>query len=65
MVRWLAGYGEGGKKIEGVEEAADTLMKAIENVTAEGVKTRDLGGSSSTKEVTEAICKEIEKLQRS
>ncbi|KAF2736755.1 tartrate dehydrogenase [Polyplosphaeria fusca] len=52
MVRWL-----------GEEAAADALMKAIENVTAAGVKTKDLGGDKNTKEVTEAVCAEIQKLQ--
>jgi isocitrate/isopropylmalate dehydrogenase len=51
MVRWV---GEG--------EAADGLMKAVENVTARGVKTRDLGGSEDTEGVTEAVCREIEAL---
>ncbi|KAF2108818.1 tartrate dehydrogenase/decarboxylase [Lophiotrema nucula] len=51
MVRWL-----------GQEKAADGLMKAIENVTAAGVKTRDLGGDKNTVEVTLAVCAEIEKL---
>jgi tartrate dehydrogenase len=49
MVRWV-----------GEEKAADGLMKAIENVTARGIKTRDLGGNEDTKGVTEAVCKEIE-----
>ncbi|KAF2261316.1 tartrate dehydrogenase, partial [Lojkania enalia] len=51
MVRWL-----------GQEDAADGLMKAIENVTAAGIKTKDLGGDKYTKEVTEAVCTEIQKL---
>lgn len=51
MVRWL-----------GEEKAADGLMKAIENVTARGVKTKDLGGSEDTKGVTDAVCKEIKTL---
>jgi tartrate dehydrogenase len=51
MVRWV-----------GEEKAADGLMKAVENVTARGVKTRDLGGSEDTKGVTEAVCREIESL---
>jgi len=54
MVRWL---GEGK-----LDSAADVLMQAIENVTAAGVKTKDLGGSSNTKDVTEAVCAEIEKV---
>lgn len=49
MVRWL-----------GLEDAADVLMKAIENVTEAGVSTKDLGGSHNTKQVTEAVQKEIE-----
>lgn len=51
MVRWV-----------GEEKGADALMKAVENVTARGVKTKDLGGSESTKGVTDAVCKEIETL---
>lgn len=51
MVRWV-----------GEEKAADVLMKAIENVTAAGIKTKDLGGERNTKEVTEAVCGEIERL---
>lgn len=51
MVRWV-----------GEEKGADALMKAVENVTARGVKTKDLGGSENTKGVTDAVCKEIETL---
>ena len=51
MLRWL-----------GEEEAAETLMEAVENVMGEGVKTKDLGGSVGTKEMTEAVEREIEKL---
>ena len=50
MVKWI-----------GEAEAANALMKAVENVTGAGVKTKDLEGSANTKEVTEAVCKEIEK----
>ncbi|RDL31953.1 Tartrate dehydrogenase [Venustampulla echinocandica] len=53
MLRWL-----------GQAEAAQLLMEAVENVTESGVKTADLGGSSKTKEVTDAVCKEIHKLAR-
>jgi tartrate dehydrogenase len=53
MVRWL-----------GEDSAADALMRAIENVTASGVKTKDLGGDKNTNEVTEAVCAEIEKLPK-
>jgi len=62
MVRWLGGAEKGNKEML---EAADLLMKAIEKVTADGTSTRDLGGRSDTAEVTEAVCKEIEKLHSS
>ena len=35
-------------------------MEAIENVSDRGVRTRDMGGQASTKEVTDAVCKEVE-----
>ncbi|TKX21200.1 homoisocitrate dehydrogenase-2 [Elsinoe australis] len=54
MVRWV-GKGE-------LDQIADKMIDAIENVTAAGIKTRDLRGTANTKEVTEAICAEIEKL---
>lgn len=59
MVRWLGGGKQGAEKMV---EAADCLMQAIENVTERGVRTRDLGGSSNTVEVTQAICGEIQKI---
>ena len=71
MVRWLGGSDErpqvsegitAGKDIQGMAVAADTLMQAIENVTAEGVRTKDLGGESDTKAVTDAVCREVERL---
>ncbi|MEB1808320.1 MAG: tartrate dehydrogenase [Bacillaceae bacterium] len=39
----------------GEHEMADLLMKSIEAVIAEGIKTPDLGGSASTEEVADAI----------
>ncbi|KAF4637719.1 hypothetical protein G7Y89_g347 [Cudoniella acicularis] len=51
MLRWL-----------GQPAAADLLMLAVENVTENGIKTKDLGGSSNTEEVTKAVCDEIEKV---
>jgi tartrate dehydrogenase len=51
MVRWL-----------GHPEAADLLMDAVENVMESGVKTKDLGGSAGTKEMTRAVQEEIERL---
>lgn len=49
MLRWL-----------GEEEAADLLMVCVENVTENGIKTRDLGGEDGTEAVTRAVCAEIE-----
>lgn len=49
MVRWL-----------GYEAAADYLMECVEAVCASGTLTRDLGGTAGTKDVTEAVCREIE-----
>ncbi|TVY88495.1 putative tartrate dehydrogenase/decarboxylase [Lachnellula willkommii] len=51
MLRWL-----------GQPEAAALLMESVENVTEAGIKTADLGGSQKTKEITDAVCKEIQKL---
>jgi isocitrate dehydrogenase (NAD+) len=43
---------------EGV--TADRIMKALSDVLAEGkIRTRDLGGHSSTIEFTEAVCKRL------
>ncbi len=52
MVRWV-GKGE-------LDKTADQLMDAIENICERGPRTRDMGGKASTKEVTDAICKEVE-----
>ena len=46
MLRWL-----------GEVVAADHLMKAIEQVTASGVKTRDVGGTAGTTDVTNEVIK--------
>jgi tartrate dehydrogenase len=51
MVRWL-----------GEDTAADTLMEAIENTIGSGIRTKDLGGSAGTEEVTRAVCEEIQKI---
>jgi isocitrate dehydrogenase (NAD+) len=41
---------------------ADRVMQALGTVLAEGkVRTRDLGGTASTSEYTEAICKALAK----
>ncbi|KAK5175516.1 uncharacterized protein LTR77_000655 [Saxophila tyrrhenica] len=52
MVRWV---GQGS-----LDKTADQLMEAIENISERGVRTRDMGGQASTKEVTDAVCKEVE-----
>lgn len=49
MVRWL-----------GHDDAAESLLDCVENVCEKGVKTRDLGGTATTQEVTNAVCSEIE-----
>ena len=38
------------------QTAAERLMRAIEHVTANGPRTRDLGGTATTSEVTRAVC---------
>ena len=44
----------------GESEAAARLMKAIETITANpSLHTRDLGGTASTAQVTEAVCAQI------
>jgi len=44
----------------GEKDAAKTLIDAVEQVCKSGILTIDLGGKATTKEVTEAVCKEIE-----
>lgn len=39
----------------GLHDEAEGLRKAIEAATAQGVRTRDVGGSATTREVTEAV----------
>lgn len=43
----------------GEAEAAKDLMKAVEAVCEAGVKTKDLGGTAKTREVTEAVIAQI------
>ncbi|KAI9669299.1 MAG: hypothetical protein M1831_000334 [Alyxoria varia] len=71
MVRWLGEglrsqqrHGDDSKDDVGklMEDASDLLMKSVESVLISGIRTRDLGGQSSTVEVTESVCKEIEKM---
>jgi isocitrate/isopropylmalate dehydrogenase len=66
MVRWL-NVGDESGEVGGVganregDVVADHLMECIERVIEKGISTRDLGGKQNTKEVTEAVCREIEK----
>ncbi|KWU45902.1 putative tartrate dehydrogenase [Rhodotorula sp. JG-1b] len=43
----------------GEAEAAKALMKAVEAVCEAGIKTKDLGGTANTREVTEAVVAQI------
>lgn len=43
----------------GEAEAAAQLTRAIEHVCASGIMTPDLGGTATTREVTEALCRSI------
>ncbi|TQS33166.1 hypothetical protein Golomagni_06498, partial [Golovinomyces magnicellulatus] len=49
MLKWL-----------GLETASDSLMQSIKYTTRCGITTKDLGGNSTTKEVTHAIIGELE-----
>lgn len=44
----------------GEKEAADELLELVQIVCEKGITTRDLGGSATTFQVTEAVCQEIE-----
>lgn len=46
----------------GEEDAKVRLMKAVENVCEKGILTKDPGGTAMTKDVTKAVCEEIERL---
>jgi isocitrate/isopropylmalate dehydrogenase len=52
MLRWL-----------GEDEAASKMMGCVERVCDAGILTKDLGGTQGTDGVTDAVCKEIEKLK--
>ncbi|WP_240416335.1 tartrate dehydrogenase [Paenibacillus periandrae] len=43
----------------GEHEMADKLLKVVEDVTDSGIKTGDIGGASTTTEVTAEICKRL------
>jgi isocitrate/isopropylmalate dehydrogenase len=44
----------------GEEDASRQLLDCVEKVCEQGILTKDLGGSASTKDVTKAVCCEIE-----
>lgn len=46
----------------GEKDAQARVMEAIENVCSAGVLTKDLGGMAMTKDVTKAVCDELERL---
>lgn len=48
----------------GEEDAKNKLMECVERVCEAGILTKDLGGTAMTKDVTKAVCDEIEKLGR-
>lgn len=50
MLKWL-----------GEREAGDFLLDIVETVCEKGIMTKDLGGTANTKEVTAAVCEEIER----
>jgi tartrate dehydrogenase/decarboxylase / D-malate dehydrogenase len=43
----------------GERDAAERLMQAIERVTESGLRTPDLGGKATTREVTKAVCEAL------
>lgn len=45
----------------GEVELGQKVLDAIEAVIGEGIKTKDIGGTASTKEVTDAICDRLKK----
>jgi tartrate dehydrogenase/decarboxylase/D-malate dehydrogenase len=46
----------------GEEDAARTVMTALEAVCRDGPRTRDIGGSAATREVGEAVAREVQAL---
>jgi isocitrate/isopropylmalate dehydrogenase len=50
MMQWL-----------GEVEASTILLDVVETICEKGITTRDLGGTASTKEVTSAVCDEVER----
>ncbi|RDW67069.1 hypothetical protein BP5796_09818 [Coleophoma crateriformis] len=50
MLKWL-----------GEDKAGDLLLDIVETVCEKGIMTKDLGGTSTTAQVTDAVCAEIER----
>jgi len=48
----------------GIPAAHDLVVKAMSSVLASGIKTPDLGGRASTRQVTAAVAREIRRLAR-
>jgi len=46
----------------GEDDAARKLMESVERITERGISTRDLGGQASTKQVTDAVCAELQSM---
>ncbi|BDG49182.1 putative tartrate dehydrogenase/decarboxylase [Parageobacillus sp. KH3-4] len=46
----------------GEDELGSVLLKTIEDVTADGIKTPDIGGKATTREVTDEICRRLRQL---
>lgn len=46
----------------GEEELGKKLLDVVEDVTASGIKTSDIGGSAKTNEVSEEICRRLKAL---
>ncbi|MEU5153801.1 tartrate dehydrogenase [Glycomyces sp. NPDC021274] len=53
----IGAFGSAAMMLEhlGLHDESEGLRKAIEAATAQGVRTRDVGGSATTREVTEAV----------
>jgi isocitrate/isopropylmalate dehydrogenase len=43
----------------GEDDASCQLLDCVENICERGILTKDLGGTAKTKDVTEAVCREI------
>jgi tartrate dehydrogenase/decarboxylase/D-malate dehydrogenase len=57
----IATFWTGAQMLEHLGEgaAAARLMRAVERVTEAGILTPDLGGTATTREVTEAVCEAL------